>query len=467
MRFLAVKKLKLMFLQLLSTCGVAGGPWLPPHGGGACTSDWNCSLGGECSSAGTCACDPWWTGRNCTYLNLQRAKPDAGFRPPGYHSWGGHAAFDAASGLWRGFFSFMVRRCDLNSWTTNSATVQATAKEIDGPYTLLGDVDPDSLAPGMPALLVQPWSHNTYLVHDPHEQQYLVWHIGSGQVPPSQWKNCSGDGAPPAGASADHFSYVATSAARRRLRLDPGSSSSSSSSATAAPTKPLDGRGFFVATSPSLTGPWNVSERIQVEVDIPASGYWADPGNKGNPAPFIFPNGSALLFFSSASCPPDWPGALAPSCIGMATAPSWRGPYRAVGTLPITSPESEDPSVFRDPRGNFHLLTNVNNCHNHCAAGVACGGHAHSRDGLAWSVLHVGSFGPVITFENGTVYNAAYVERPQVVQDPSDGTPLGFFVGTGIGTYSNSVSWAQKLCTADMMAKTPELCGPTAAAPPS
>jgi hypothetical protein len=67
----------------------------------------------------------------------------------------------------------------------------------------------------------------------------------------------------------------------------------------------------------------------------------------------------------------------------------------------------------------------------------------------------------VITFENGTVYNAAYVERPQVVQDPINRVPLGFFVGTGIGTYQNSVSWAQMFCT-DAESK---LCGPTAADP--
>lgn len=139
-------------------------------------------------------------------------------------------------------------------------------------------------------------------------------------------------------------------------------------------------------------------------------------------------------------------------------------PYTAVGITPITAPESEDPSVFQDPRGNFHLLTNINTYHRHCAAGVACGGHAHSRDGLTWSDLYVGAFGPVFTFQNGTVYRSAYVERPQVVQDP-EGVPVAFFVGTGIGSYSNSVSWAQKFCTAEMRARSPPVCGPTASDP--
>ena len=45
--------------------------------------------------------------------------------------------------------------------------------------------------------------------------------------------------------------------------------------------------------------------------------------------------------------------------------------------------------------------------------------------------------------------------------------PLGFFVGTGIGSYTNSVSWAQKLCSAELMASSPGLCGPTASKPPA
>ena len=55
---------------------------------------------------------------------------------------------------------------------------------------------------------------------------------------------------------------------------------------------------------------------------------------------------------------------------GMLCLVRWRGPYTAVGLTPITAPESEDPSVFQDPRGNFHLLTNVNNAHKHCASGM-------------------------------------------------------------------------------------------------
>ena len=31
----------------------------------------------------------------------------------------------------------------------------------------------------------------------------------------------------------------------------------------------------------------------------------------------------------------------------------------------------EDPAIFRDPRGNLHMLTNANSGHAHCQAGGA------------------------------------------------------------------------------------------------
>jgi hypothetical protein len=67
----------------------------------------------------------------------------------------------------------------------------------------------------------------------------------------------------------------------------------------------------------------------------------------------------------------------------------WEGPFVPVEEH-LTYPESEDPTVFIDPRGNFHMLTNVNTCHKRCAQGVECGGHAWSKDGRAWTNLTIG-----------------------------------------------------------------------------
>ena len=89
----------------------------------------------------------------------------------------------------------------------------------------------------------------------------------------------------------------------------------------------------------------------------------------------------------------------------------------------------------QDPRGNFHLLTNVNTCHRRCPSGMACGGHAFSRDGLHFSNLTIGAFGPTIRFQNGTYWYNSYVERPFVAQDPKTRIPLAFYVGMGRTSY--------------------------------
>lgn len=92
-----------------------------------------------------------------------------------------------------------------------------------------------------------------------------------------------------------------------------------------------------------------------------------------------------------------------------------------IAAAPITKPENEDPAIFRDPRGNLHLITNVNTGHSRCAANVPCGGHAWSADGLQWSDVSVGAFGPVARMQDGSTRRLGYVERPQIAQVSATG----------------------------------------------
>lgn len=147
----------------------------------------------------------------------------------------------------------------------------------------------------------------------------------------------------------------------------------------------------------------------------------------------------------------------------MMRADHWSGPYTPLFDTPIVHPESEDPFMWRDPRGNYHLHTNVNTYHRRCAQGVPCGGHAWSNDTVTWSDQFIGAFGPVITSANGTMYTAAYVERPQIFQDPATGVPIAFFVGMGVSAYEDSMSWSQLFCTGN---GSDPACGPTIAPPP-
>ena len=295
------------------------------QGGGACVSDWDCSLGGVCNTGSSCECDVWFTGAQCDLLNVVAPSPEEyaswGLQLSGYSTWGGHAVLDTASGVWHGFFSLMCKHGPLDDWTTYSSIIRATAPAVTGPFAFAEQLD-------------VPYATNAmYVPPAAAGGLHMVWRIGDAMgANPDTWSPCYD---PP----ADGSEGSATSVARlvRAAAQDAGRSGSGG----------VETSVTFVQTSAALAGPW--SEWGSVAVNL--TGTWAT--GTSNPAPFIFPNGSTLLFHSAQTCPPSW--GLAPSCIGVAVASSWEGPYTEATALPITHPEGEDPFVFRDPRGNFHL----------------------------------------------------------------------------------------------------------------
>ena len=66
----------------------------PAGGGGACASDEDCNLNGQCTAA-ACVCDPQWQGPLCGSLALLPADPLGGHRRTGFSGWGGNPFFDA------------------------------------------------------------------------------------------------------------------------------------------------------------------------------------------------------------------------------------------------------------------------------------------------------------------------------------------------------------------------------------
>ena len=410
-------------------------------GGGACVTEDDCSLGGECVAL-KCICDNYFTGESCQYLNLQRPQFDdqAGTCHKGfssYYSWGGHSIVgdDGKAHL---IASFMCNHKDLGSWTTISSSVHMVADQFDGQYTW-ADVDCD--ASGICTPIIAPWSHNTVSGENGPglSPRYLVAHIGDGVVDPKEWSPCFN--------KSDVHDVVAPTSTEyvSRLRGDPGGT-------------------CYYSIADDLNGPWLTTLNNEGVV-INNTGAWAEQGLVGNPAPLFFANGSVNLYFTGRTCPPAPPGHMPwrnPTCIAVAHADSWNGTYQMYeAQLPVTYPESEDPTVFQDKRGNFHLFTNVNTGHQRCDQGVPCGGHAWSRDGYHFTDLVIGAFGPVITFLNNTQWRNAYVERPLFTMAKDRVTPLAFHVGLGRAGYLDSCNWVQLLCTDG----TDPNCGPTRFAP--
>ena len=421
-----------------------------PQGGGACVTEDDCSLGGVCESS-KCKCDAWFTGATCALLNLQAPVDTRGGTCgpafDNYHSWGGRTIYDAADKQFHAYISFLCKHNNLGAWTTQSASAHFTTDSPAGEYTWGAE---QCTADGICTPSIIPWSHNTVALSDvsfPSDARFQIFHVGDGIVPPAQWSPCWN-------ASEAGPGWTPPTAPRA---LDATGWSVGAPASTSAPNP---GNTAYVTSAPASDGPWT-RELDNAGVPINFTGSWTD-ALAGNPAPLVMPDGSVNLYFTATPCPPN-SGAKASNCIAVATSTTGSlGPYQMrAARHPITYPESEDPSVFRDPRGNYHLLTNVNTCHARCAQGIECGGHAWSRDGFIFSNLTIGAFGPYITFANGTSWANAYVERPLVTQS-ADGTPLAFYVGMGRTGYGDCCNWPQLFCTG----AAGEICGPTITPPP-
>lgn len=96
------------------------------------------------------------------------------------------------------------------------------------------------------------------------------------------------------------------------------------------------------------------------------------------------------------------------------------------------------------------MVFNANSGHKNCGAGIPCGGHAWSRDGLNWSAPFWPAFGTVTHYVDGRNETCDYAERPQVTQS-DDGTPLTLFLARAAwvgGCYENIHTQAMMFCQA-------------------
>eukprot|EP00040_Diaphanoeca_grandis_P001641 m.19049 g.19049 ORF g.19049 m.19049 type:complete len:456 (-) comp12323_c0_seq1:657-2024(-) len=438
-------------LPLLSSAQRTAVPW----GGGGCATDWDCSLGGVCTGTnGRCVCDPWFTGLTCDLLNLQPPENNQqglchkGF--DSYYSWGGRSVpekttttsmidnKEETSTKWHLYASFMCKHNSLSKWTTVSSSGHFIGDSPVGPF----EFSPEECNGDICTPTIIPWSHNTVAMHNPsaaNSSTWQIWHIGDGVVNTSAFAPCfnKSEVGDPAAMQAAMAAVAAASTHENHAALNPGQM-------------------VYIDTAATPNGPWTRAfNNAPLTVNYDASGAW--PQSATNPSPLVLPNGSIRLYFTS----PDEanPCGLVSNCIGMAQSDNgWEGPFEP-RSHHLTNLESEDAHVFIDPRGNYHMLTNINTCHRRCPIGVECGGHSWSTDGVTFSNLTVGAFGPYITFKNGTGWNNSYAERPLVVQN-DDGSLLSFHVGLGRTTYMDCCNWGMLFCTAEMAAAGGK-CGPS------
>ena len=134
------------------------------------------------------------------------------------------------------------------------------------------------------------------------------------------------------------------------------------------------------------------------------------------------------------------------SLIGMARAPSWRGPYTmsingfggSISNQQYPFDENEDPFLFKTKRGwhaLFHANTWTDSRGNQISVAAGAGRLAFSTDGQKWTYAATPPFNGTITWSNGTTLALSRMERPVLVFDEATGKPTHLI--NGVQPYSH------------------------------
>jgi len=311
-------------------------------------------------------------GDDCGVLDLAPATRHTGYNKTsnGTSSWGGRIIPDPENPkLFHLFAAEFKNGCGLDYWSPMSRIIRAESVHgPEGPYEFAAEI-------------ASTFAHNPTVVYSEIDKLWLMYHIGCDFPTPSD-KCVSPD-----------------------LTCDPGNYLNGES-------------GITVRTASSLTGEWK-SQGIVFGAN--KNGTWDT--DTTNPSAFVFPNGNILLAYRG--CPFNCGDEL----INLALAQNYSGPYtRLNGDKPLFMNENEDPFIFRDNRGHWHLLL-----HSLEAGGgfdgSRVGRHAFSRSGENWTFNNrTLAFNTTVHFTDGSIINFGRRERPQLLFN-SDNEPTHMING--------------------------------------
>lgn len=375
-------------------------------GGGKCRNDCDCALAGECVN-NKCVCESWSQGLHCTFMNLLPSPQEDGIPTTGtlysfYNSDSTNFTEPSSSnvslpqGTWSGaltrnyrdpnddnwylIFQMLQGNSLSKSWGKTDYPAIGVSKDPKGPFKLLltnpltgenygtPETNPGQILPGVRADSVVVYYNN----------DESIWYM---------YGECG--------------------------KVDSG---------------------IWVATSNDLFT-WKLADNL---LDCTSSGNNSDGCKNGNiclypkvnnPALYQFSKGEAkpitlkaetnmLGYFRNSTTPKTGPSQGGGETITGVECPNGKecdlstAQHIMVGT-------SEDPGIFRDKKGNFHLITNVTpyKCSKKCL------GHLWSQDGLTWSPVQIGSVPLGIELDNGTVFqNNIRREQPKIYAE--NGIPL-------------------------------------------
>ena len=389
----------------------------------ACQTDDDCSLNGVCtrgrgdsspssssssSSSSTCACDPGWLGADCSALDVRPARPGSGYNrtEAGVSSWGSKIVRDPLDrGLHHLFAAEFTHDCGLDYWSPYSRVVRAESRTgPQGPYTFAAQV-------------VGHFAHNPTVVWSPADREYLMYYIGCAQ--PVNATACTGPSftcGPGNYINGESGISVATSRDLRRWTLQ--------------------GQVLRGDDGPN----WDADVTNPSPFPLYGGGGDDDDGDCGASGPGGSRSDAMLLVYRGCpvNCTADFERINVAS-----SATGWRGPYRKLSPRALFPESNEDPFVWRDRRGHWHMLLHSLEADGGFGAGPKVGRHAFARrwEGPWTFVNETLAFDTTVRYEDGRVVRFYRRERPQLFFS-DDGLMRPLYLTTGVQEQGSAMSYS-------------------------
>lgn len=354
----------------------------------ACTTDEDCNLNGICQK-NTCACDPGWTGTDCGKLDLIPGPRANGYNrtDEGISSWCNGIIRDPHKpDLYHLFISEFTHGCGLDYWSPYSHIIRAESETGPlGPYTSKQEIVPT-------------FAHNPTVIWSEKDGRYLMYNIGCPLNVPSTCQDVN---------------------------------------FTCGPGNRLNGESGISVWSSEDLRQW--SGQGQAFPGLNSRAWDADTTNPGPLHVRSGPLEETILSFRG--CPYNCNGT---ELISIATAEEYSGPYTPIHSKrPIFSQPSEDPFMWVDKRGNFHILVHSLLPDAGFGAGPNVGRHAYSRswDGPWTFNMKTVAFNTTVDFDDGSSIDYLRRERPNLFFS-EDGDMRPLFLSTGVQEKKNPASYS-------------------------
>lgn len=362
----------------------------------ACVTDKDCSLNGICGNNGVCACDAGWAADDCGVLDLRPAKSDSGYNRTGegVSSWGSMIIRDPLdSDLHHLYAAEFSQGCGLDYWAPYSRIIRAESRSgPSGPYKFADEIEGT-------------FSHNPTVVYSPADHKWLMYYIGCKQE-------------------------VNDTCTSQQFTCGPGNKNNGESGISLKTSTDLriwqdEGQAMKGEDSDA----WDADVTNPSAIPLYSSGCFEVPEDK---TPAI------LLVYRG--CPYNCYGA---EQINVAMSETgYKGPYKKLQADPIFENENEDAFVWRDKRGNYHMLMHSLEPDGGFGDGPKVGRHAYARNYTGpWTFNDKTlAFNTTVEYEDGRKIDFFRRERPQLFFS-KDGQKTPLLLTTGVQPRHNPMSY--------------------------